>query len=615
MDNISKGSREITRLDKVVYVPEIIFAYKFKGKSVWEIKSWECDKAELDKEIMLAKWDLDQLVILHEHRIPKGLNGLVEETVAAVNSWSYDPRKDGWVPMADECTPLSEGAVVDHIAFNLVFIQRGRLVFDVQASSTKIGVQLLSNLGDLVELVKFYEHLKCGKHPHIVFVGRDLTYMTVFSHDDNRVRLRVRSHLADGEEELIDVLLPRDELLSSLKSFILNIANHADFARGWFGNGLQGHEHIHDEVISECRKILLALEPSLYCYQYKKWLKVRQEGRYQELLLNALDEGQVSDWESDRQGKLYRLAYKLEGKEGWQVQDFVKDPKQFMPGKDTEEGRIIEQREICQFYGRPIHNGIFYFGHQEHDAEDWQYDRFKDCWRAPEGEVDMPSWSIPHDELERRISAMKVVAPTLTRVKIEFFDDVNQLLHEEVRVFDKGDESNNSVWQAASEPEIYAKSIGLKQESMHSAFKVDYFINGEWMEYSLLYRKIGWIDGEWGSVYKETPARSKPVLDIWPDYIEAYAWTEHSSCCNLYRFNNQQDVALIEVEFEHWQAKFEAAGTIDDSGDLDINWPEFHEEGLFLAKKLKAILQDQADVIYSKPYEDPSQEGRFLFVI
>lgn len=72
------------------------------------------------------------------------------------------------------------------------------------------------------------------------------------------------------------------------------------------------------------------------------------------------------------------------------------------------------------------------------------------------------------------------------------------------------------------------------------------------------------------------------MLDIWPDYIEAYAWTGHGSCGNLDDFNDQSDGSLVKLEFESWQVKFERAERINDSNDLDINWVSFHQEDRFL---------------------------------
>ncbi|HIG79931.1 MAG TPA: hypothetical protein EYG50_01660 [Cycloclasticus sp.] len=72
------------------------------------------------------------------------------------------------------------------------------------------------------------------------------------------------------------------------------------------------------------------------------------------------------------------------------------------------------------------------------------------------------------------------------------------------------------------------------------------------------------------------------MLDIWPDYIEAYARTGHGLCRNLDDFNDQSNVSLVELEFESWQVKFERAERINDSNDLDINWVSFHQEDSFL---------------------------------
>src|SRR3546814_3811950 len=87
-----------------------------------------------------------------------------------------------------------------------------------------------------------------------------------------------------------------------------------------------------------------------------------------------------------------------------------------------------------------------------------------------------------------------------------------------------------------------------------------------------------------------------------------------SDVCSSDLFADFPDVALVEAALEdEWQPRFERAPELAGQHlHLDLDWERFHEEGLALAMRLKAILGEQADVLYEKPYEDPNRNAEEL---
>lgn len=102
---------------------------------------------------------------------------------------------------------------------------------------------------------------------------------------------------------------------------------------------------------------------------------------------------------------------------------------------------------------------------------------------------------------------------------------------------------------------------------------------------------------------------------IMPDYGGAYGWinregtdalgpnhADTSSWCGDHPIS-----AELQEAFAAWQTEFERAPNEWEAGIALLDWQRFHERGMGLARRLKAVLGDAARVYYEKPVEDPNQ--------
>ena len=60
----------------------------------------------------------------------------------------------------------------------------------------------------------------------------------------------------------------------------------------------------------------------------------------------------------------------------------------------------------------------------------------------------------------------------------------------------------------------------------------------------------------------------------------------------------------LEADFAKWIDRFER-NALDNP---DFPWSSFHEEGVFLSRRLKEEIGNAANVVYVKPFEDPNYE-------
>src|SRR3546814_18282199 len=106
-------------LARYTLVPETIFAYRFSEGRGWLLEAWECTKEEVLEETSLAGWSLDDLQVLREHKIVKGLNGYFLLDVALSQHWLRDLAMDHWVPMAHCLTASDEEPTAAGVAVSL----------------------------------------------------------------------------------------------------------------------------------------------------------------------------------------------------------------------------------------------------------------------------------------------------------------------------------------------------------------------------------------------------------------------------------------------------------------------------------------------------------------
>lgn len=118
---------------------------------------------------------------------------------------------------------------------------------------------------------------------------------------------------------------------------------------------------------------------------------------------------------------------------------------------------------------------------------------------------------------------------------------------------------------------------------------------------------------------------SRPLLTVMPDFGRAFIWfysegdEREVMCCDaglLGRCDNHPMSDALFDAFSEWTDEFESAPPVkeapseqskySDSPYLDLNWPDFHERGLELAKRLKQEVGAAFRVVYTKPPEDPA---------
>ena len=116
--------------------------------------------------------------------------------------------------------------------------------------------------------------------------------------------------------------------------------------------------------------------------------------------------------------------------------NWIKSPEDYLKVCAEEGIGILDYGIICEYRGRPVHNGTFFFGHTTsiQDAG-WQYDRFNSCWRAPGEDVMPPAGKLSEEEIQRRITNLVAVVPSSVEWNLKIFNDNNEILHEETRTY------------------------------------------------------------------------------------------------------------------------------------------------------------------------------------
>lgn len=114
---------------------------------------------------------------------------------------------------------------------------------------------------------------------------------------------------------------------------------------------------------------------------------------------------------------------------------------------------------------------------------------------------------------------------------------------------------------------------------------------------------------------REAERQSMVRYTIMPDYGGAYGWINrngpedalgpnHADTCGWSGDHPISDE--LQAGFSEWQKDFES-GTWEQKGRSIFDWPRFHENGMALARRLKAELGDAARIYYEKPMEDPNR--------
>lgn len=113
-------------------------------------------------------------------------------------------------------------------------------------------------------------------------------------------------------------------------------------------------------------------------------------------------------------------------------------------------------------------------------------------------------------------------------------------------------------------------------------------------------------------------AGAHPILTVMADFGSGpFLWINREgndcggiggNCCDaIYRCGSHPMSDALFDAFIGWITEFETASWARaSSGELDLNWPDFHERGLSLAKRLKDEVGTAFRVIYVKPVEDPA---------
>jgi hypothetical protein len=108
-------------------------------------------------------------------------------------------------------------------------------------------------------------------------------------------------------------------------------------------------------------------------------------------------------------------------------------------------------------------------------------------------------------------------------------------------------------------------------------------------------RAFVWID--------EAANDPKRELVICPDMKGSWLWEDGKETTLEVAFPGNKEVQLMFRRFDYWLASLEKFW--DSSKPQRFFWARFHEEGVVLARRLQALLIDEAVVRYWRPAQDP----------
>ena len=108
-------------------------------------------------------------------------------------------------------------------------------------------------------------------------------------------------------------------------------------------------------------------------------------------------------------------------------------------------------------------------------------------------------------------------------------------------------------------------------------------------------RAFVWID--------EAANDPKRELVICPDMKGSWLWEDGKETTLEVAFPKNKEVQLMLRRFNYWLDSLEKFW--DSSKPQRFFWARFHEEGVVLARRLQALLIDEAVVRYWRPAQDP----------
>ena len=101
---------------------------------------------------------------------------------------------------------------------------------------------------------------------------------------------------------------------------------------------------------------------------------------------------------------------------------------------------------------------------------------------------------------------------------------------------------------------------------------------------------------------EDTAAPAREII-VCVDWGGAWLWEGRSRIDPKTAFPGNSEVARLVRPFEDWQRFFEKY--YDPFRPQRFFWGRYHQEGLALARRLQAVLIDEAIVLYQRPAEDP----------
>ncbi|MFC1681536.1 SEL1-like repeat protein [Pseudomonadota bacterium] len=611
-DVMAQPNLEIIRRSRVEMVPETIFAvpaHNTRGhfKSGWEIHEWECSLDQVAQEFEIAGWNFEDVRVLCEHQVRKELVGYQTNNIAIRNRWLAD-SEHVWHPM-EETTPAHESAQenasielsllsVDENWINLEFNSNGTsipLTLDIHSKRTQRDLDRIANL--ILE----------GNFPHLAFVDSNHVLVSLYHHTSpNFVRLRVRSTNSEGDSILMDAAITPKSLVNELRNTLLELSHHPSFE----SRGL-----CFDKLLDQVTESL-EMQAEKYC-EHKRdvilddWLQQRvfvgcySEDEYRNETIPCRDE----------QGIFYDIYYRVEGRGGWnKVQ--AKDIYHFISTTADERREIVESRVVAESIYRLYGSYIFLVRSKIFKEGRWKYDRYYQCWRAPGEKVQKPDWSIPIEVLKKREEKLCVMKPTAAVLRLEIVSNVNKAcIHREVCRFDDGRihppkiffNFTQDVADYLVDKGVVTGCIG----ALRAVCTEVYEFGHHHIEFGQYCHELVGGGKEW-TQHVEPKNHFRPFTHIFPDYFGAYAWGTGLE----YYFPEFPDVAIIDSELENeWQPKFEGAQQNIETGELELDWDSFHQHGMALAVRLKAIVGKHGDVVYLKPFEDPTHKWREYFFV
>lgn len=108
-------------------------------------------------------------------------------------------------------------------------------------------------------------------------------------------------------------------------------------------------------------------------------------------------------------------------------------------------------------------------------------------------------------------------------------------------------------------------------------------------------RAFVWID--------EAANDPKRDIVICPDLQGSWLWEDGKETSLEVAFPGNKELQHLARKFDYWQ-KF-LRGHWDPSKSQRFFWSRFHEEGVALARRLQALLIEEAVVRYWRPVQDP----------